>query len=73
VDSAKFKALLSLVAEKMMSVQVVDQGIVSPKHDDDGLEVLERVLARDQLYKREIVNKVFVSTPEIEHGLERYA
>ncbi len=72
-DSSKVKALLSLVAEALMSMQAIDQGFIQAEKDPLGLDAIQRVLARDELYKREIVNKVSILPSEVEKGIARYA
>jgi hypothetical protein len=72
-DSAKVKALFSLVAEKLMAMQAVEQGFVFNSGNSPALRALERVLARDQLYRAEVLSKIEVTQSEIRTGLQRYA
>lgn len=72
-DSAKITALSSLVAEKLMSLQAVDQGISPPEASARALQSLERLLARDELYRAEILTQVTVTPQQIADGVERFA
>ena len=73
MDSAKVKALQSLVAEQILSMEAAAQGIV----DDSTFRMLsrnvEKLMVRDELYKREVQGKVSVSSDEISQGLKRFA
>ena len=73
MDSAKIKALQSLVAESIMSMEAAAQGIV----DDSTLRMqsrsVEKLMVRDELYKREVRAKVTVTPQEVNQGLKRFA
>ncbi len=73
MDSAKVKALQSLVAEQILSMEAAAQGIV----DDSTFRMLsrnvEKLMVRDELYKREVQGKVSVTQDEIRQGLNRFA
>jgi hypothetical protein len=73
LDSARTKALLSLVAETLLSMEAVERGLVASPNNVAELASLEKALARDALYRREILSKISVSQSEVEYGLERYA
>ena len=54
-DSAKVNALAALVAEKLLSLQAIEQGITTAEKTRLELKALERVLSRDELYKTEVI------------------
>jgi hypothetical protein len=72
-DSAKFKALASLVAEKLLAMQAVDQGISTMETTTKELKGLERLFARDEMYRSEIQSVVSVRPEEINEGIRRFA
>ncbi len=72
-DSARLKAMLSLVAEKLLARKAADMGFVYNPENSSLLRGLERVLARDELYRSEVLGKTAVSDAEIARGLERSA
>jgi peptidyl-prolyl cis-trans isomerase C len=73
MDSAKVKALESLVAEHILALESSAQGVV----DDSTLRMhtrsLEKLMVRDELYKREVAAKVDVEEGEVREGLRRFA
>ncbi|MBI5473757.1 MAG: hypothetical protein HY961_15570 [Ignavibacteriae bacterium] len=70
-DSARINAMLSLVAEKLLARDAADKGFVVNPENSSVLRGLERVLARDELYRSEIQRKTAVTDAEIRRGLER--
>ncbi|HEX9655849.1 MAG TPA: hypothetical protein VGB89_02895, partial [Bacteroidota bacterium] len=72
-DSAKVNALAALVAEKLLSLQAIEQGITTAEKTRLELKALERVLSRDELYKTEVIQKISVTPDEVAAGLNRYA
>lgn len=72
-DSAKIWALLSLVAEKLMSMEAADKGFIFKPDNTPQLKALEKVLARDELYRINVLNRVAITSEELEAGLQRYS
>ena len=72
-DSSKMKALSSLIAEKLLSLEASVMNVGESEETALMLQGLERVLARDELYRREVRAKINVSEKEIREGLKRYA
>lgn len=72
-DSAVTNAILSLVAEKLISLEASGVGVGQDKDSRATFAVLERVFARDELFRQEIVARVSISSEEIEQALRRYA
>lgn len=72
-DSAKIAALASLVAEKLLSLMAVERGIALSPATSASLAAIERVLARNELYRVEAAERVQIDSAEVMQGLERYA
>ena len=72
-DSVKIKALQSLVAERLLALEGLLRGLGSDSAYLLRVERLERLLARDELYRREVSPKAVPSKAEVREGLRRYA
>jgi parvulin-like peptidyl-prolyl isomerase len=72
-DSAKVKALQSMVAEQLLALDASAQGIGTDSATMRYRENVERLLVRDELFKREVKAKVTVTDEEIRKGLRGYA
>ncbi len=72
-DSAKVKALQSMVAEQLLALDASAQGIGTDSTTMRYRKNVEHLLVRDELFKREVKAKVTVSDEEIRKGLRRYA
>jgi hypothetical protein len=73
VDSVKIKALNSLVAEKLLALRGTELRLTADPTTQAMRQSLERLLARDELYKREVLDKITISSKEVSSGLRRYA
>jgi parvulin-like peptidyl-prolyl isomerase len=73
VDSVKIKALNSLVAEKLLALRGTELRLTADPATQSMRQSLERLLARDELYKREVLDKITISSKEVSSGLRRYA
>jgi parvulin-like peptidyl-prolyl isomerase len=73
MDSAKIKALQSLAAEAILSMESAAQGIVDDSTFRMHSRNVEKLMVRDELYKREVRAKVSVTPQEISQGLKRFA
>jgi hypothetical protein len=71
-DSAKVRALRSLVAEKLLAQEAARRALNSDSASLRRSSGLERLMVRDELYKREVVAKVEVSDRERSLGMRRY-
>jgi hypothetical protein len=71
-DSAKIHALQSLVAEELLAHEAAAAGLASDSLVLAQAGITERLLVRDELYRREVRAKVSVSEKEILRGLKRY-
>ncbi len=73
IDSVKIEALNSLVAEKLLALAGTERRLTADPSTQAMRRSLERLLARDELYKSEVLDKIRLSSAEISSGLARYA
>jgi parvulin-like peptidyl-prolyl isomerase len=73
LDSVKVNALNSLVAEKLLAQEGMEKRLDRDPSVRAMEHSLERLLARDELYRREVLDKISVNPGEISRGIERYA
>jgi parvulin-like peptidyl-prolyl isomerase len=71
-DSAKVKALQSLVAEQLLAIEGMAEGLGTDSLTRVQKGALERLVVRDELYKREVTAKTKVSNDDIAAGMKRY-
>ncbi|MBP1691812.1 MAG: hypothetical protein H6Q32_1164 [Bacteroidetes bacterium] len=71
-DSAKIRALRSLVAEFLLAQEAAVRGLGRDSGTERRRLELEGLMVRDELYKREVLNRVSVAPEEISLGLRRY-
>ncbi len=71
-DSAKIRALRSLVAEFLLAQEAAVQGLGRDSGTQRRSLELERLMVRDELYKREVLSRVNVKPQELSVGLKRY-
>jgi hypothetical protein len=72
-DSAKVRALQSLVAERILATEGASRGLGSDSATLAHEKSLENLLVRDELYRREVQKKVQVTQQEVREGLVRFA
>ncbi|MEW6509835.1 MAG: hypothetical protein AB1428_02630 [Bacteroidota bacterium] len=70
-DSAAIRATLSLVAEKLLSLEATSIGIGLDSGSTERFESLERALARDALYRQEVAARVALNDEEIALAMKR--
>jgi hypothetical protein len=70
-DSAKVHALRSLVAEKLLAQEAASRRVHRDSASLRRRSGLERLMVRDELYKREVVAKVEVNDRERSMGMRR--
>ena len=73
IEFTKLEFLYSLVAEKLMAMEAAAQQIGYDSATQSVQYNLERIFVRDELYKREVLPKIEISSNEIQKGLSRYA
>ncbi len=73
MDSAKIRALQSLAAEQILSMEAAAQGVVDDSTFRMHSRNVEKLMVRDELYKREVRAKVTVTPQEVTQGLKRFA
>lgn len=71
-DSAKIRALRSLAAEYLLAQEAAVKGLGHDSSTQRRRLELERLMVRDELYKREVLSRVDVETRELSPGLRRY-
>ncbi len=72
-DSSKIKALNSLVAERLLAMEGKHLNIGSDHQTELKIRNMEKMFVRDELFKREVKQKVSVSEHEIRIGLAKFA
>lgn len=72
MDSAKVKALQSLVAEKVLALEGYKLEIDREPVVHSLTDALEKLLIRDELYRREVSDKTKMSQQEIVTGAKRF-
>jgi len=71
-DSAKVRALRALVAEKLLAQDAAVQGLNRDSVSARRRLALERLMVRDELFKREVTAKAIVTDKELSAGMRRY-
>ncbi len=72
-DSSKIKALNSLVAERLLAIEGKHMNVGSDDVSQLKVRGMEKMFVRDELFKREVKQKVTVSEFEIRDGLAKFA
>ena len=70
-DSIPFKALASLVAEKLLALEAFELGMGREPSTLALYRTFERIFSRDELYRIEVTAKVRISYEEVEAALPR--
>jgi hypothetical protein len=70
-DSVKIRALQSIVAEHLLATEAAARGIGNDSASVRRLRSLERLLVRDELYRREILPKATPTKAEVQEGTRR--
>ncbi len=71
-DSAKVKALRSLVAERLLAQEAAARGVGRDSTTVRQIDALERLMARDALYRREVTGRIQISDRDLSAGMKRY-
>lgn len=71
-DSAKVRALRALVAEKLLAQDAAVRGLNRDDASRRRRQGLERLMVRDELFKREITAKVDIRDRDLSAGMRRY-
>jgi hypothetical protein len=72
-DSAKVKALQSLVGEQILAQEAAARGLGNDSTMRGRVKNVENLMVRDELYRREVQSRIQVSQQEILQGIERFA
>ncbi len=71
-DSAKIRALRSLVAEKLLAQEAAVRGLGRDTTTRRHVAGLEQLMVRDELFKREVIARVQITDNEVGEGMKRY-
>jgi hypothetical protein len=71
LEQEKLTFLYSLIAEKLLAQEALARGLDTAAVFRAGMADLVKLFARDELYRREVRQKVFVSGPEVKEGMLR--
>ena len=71
-DSAKVKALRSMVAERLLAQEAAARGIGKDSSTVRQIDAFERLMVRDALYRREVIGRIRISDRELSDGMKRY-
>jgi parvulin-like peptidyl-prolyl isomerase len=69
VEESKLALAYSLVAEKLLAEEALAHGLDKDSLFLNALSSIRKMLARDELYRIEVSEKVFVSDKEIQRGI----
>ncbi len=72
-DSSKVKALNSLVAERLLAIEGKHLNVGTDPVSRIKITGMEKMFVRDELFNREVKQKVSVSEREINEGLTKFA
>jgi hypothetical protein len=71
-DSAKVRALRSLIAEKLLAQEAAVRGVGQDTIARRRIADTERLMVRDELFRREVLGRIQVTDREIGVGMKRY-
>ncbi len=70
LDSIKKQFLLSMVAEKLLSIAALESGDLLDAEDKSIRKEAEEIFLRDALYRQEVVNRAKITNEEIQNDLK---
>ncbi|MDE3059179.1 MAG: peptidylprolyl isomerase [Bacteroidota bacterium] len=73
LEYTKQQFLYSLVAERLLSFEATNVGIDRDSVSQVWRRSLEKMFSRDELFKREVMPRIKVTSAEIRSGLKKYA
>lgn len=71
VEAQKLELLYSIVAEKLLAQDAIAKGLNRDTVVQRGTLEVQKLLSRDELYKKEIIGKAHVSREEISRGISQ--
>jgi len=71
-DSSKVKALNSIIAERMLAIEGKQLNVGNDEVAQLKMRAMEKLFVRDELFKREVKEKVTISEEEISDGLGKF-
>jgi parvulin-like peptidyl-prolyl isomerase len=69
-DTLKKEFLYSLIAEKLWYLEALNEGLDTLINIRYSLQTLRKLFLKDELYKREVESKIFISPDEIAKGVK---
>ncbi len=73
IEYTKQEFLYSMIAERLLAFEATDLGIERDSASNVWHRSLEKMFSRDELFKREVLPKISVTTTEVRDGLRKYA
>lgn len=71
IEAVKAEFLLSMIAEKLLVLNAEQQNLETDSFYNQMIYSVERLLVRDELYRKEVSQKVEISEREIQEGIRR--
>jgi parvulin-like peptidyl-prolyl isomerase len=71
-DSIKYHFLLSLIAEKLFTIEAKNLGLEQTEKFDFAFKPLEKIYVRDALFNKEIKSKIIIDEQDILKGINKY-
>jgi len=68
-SSNKIRFLISMIAEKLLVQEATERGLLADSLYQLSVNTIERSLVRDELYRREVSNKIRISDTEIAEAI----
>lgn len=72
IDSVKIRALQSLVAEQLLALETSTQNVLRDSAWAMRIRALERLMVRDQLYRRHVLPRAAVNDADLKEGMRRF-
>lgn len=69
LDEAKAELLYSMIAEKLLAQEAASQGLDREPRVVSAVEEVRKLLARDELYRREVINAVRIDPRDVVRGV----
>lgn len=73
LEYTKLEFLYSMIAEKLLAFEATNLGIDQDSASRVWHKSLEKMFSRDELFKREVLPQIKITTAEIQEALKKYA
>jgi hypothetical protein len=71
LEEAKLELTYSMIAEKLLAQEAAERGYSQDSTTRQAIDELSKMLARDELYRREVSGKVTISEKDLAEGIAR--